>query len=762
MQEARRTAVSGGARGGAIPDALLLTAFGATIFLSAFLLFSVQPFFARMTLPRLGGSPAVWSVAMVFFQATLLAGYAWAHFLSTRFSLRTAAILQLAAMSAGFAFLPIALPSGWDAPPESGQALWLTGLFAVAVGAPFFAVSANGPLLQTWFARCGHARADDPYFLYAASNTGSFAALFAYILLAEPLTSVSWQASAWTAGFGALSAMIAVCAMAAGRGAAAHGAASQRAASLLPPASIPSSVGWSRRIRWIFLAALPSALLVAVTAHVSVDIAAAPFLWVVPLALFLLTFVLAFARGLRLPTGLFGDLLPVLAALVFASLAFGRVVPTVAGLAIHLSFFFVAALVAHSRLAADRPPAAGLTDFYFCLSLGGVAGGAAATLLSPLVFDWIAEYPILTLLALLARPAGDALARQANRPAILAGLLVALVINLPAAGGIARAVGPGFLAFAIAAAVLGAVAARRRSEAIAAALFVFAGGMLFAMQGARETIFTERSFFGVVSVFRSDDGRFAVMAHGTTEHGAMRLAEAGGPPTPIAYYHESLGIAAALRAAQAAQGGRPAQIGAVGLGAGAMICHRKPGETWTFFEIDRAVVRAASDPKAFRYLSECGQGDPIVLGDARLTLEREADGKFAFLLIDAFSSDSVPAHLLTAEAVELYRRKLAPGGILAFHISNRYMELRSVLAALGEKAGLAARGGVFHPPANLAKGEHVNASEVVAFAEREADFGPLLSDPRWQTLQSGGVSPWTDDYANIPGAIWRKALRRSQ
>lgn len=737
--------------------AAVLGLFAATILLSAFLLFSVQPFFARMALPRLGGSPAVWSVAMVFFQAVLLAGYGWAHLLATRFSLRVAAFLHLCAMAAAFAFLPVALPDGWETPPETGQSMWLIGMFGASVGLPFFAVSANGPLLQAWFARTGHPHAGDPYFLYGASNLGSFASLILYIALFEPLTSVPAQSSAWTAGFAILALLIAASAAIAHRlGGASRG---KGAAATSPALRAGMHIGWRQRLAWIALAALPSGLLVAVTAHVSVDIAAAPFLWVAPLALYLLTFVLAFARRPAIGVATLGELLPVLAALVFASLVFGRVVPVAAGLAIHLGFFFFAALLAHSVLAARRPPAGGLTEFYFCLSLGGVIGGAITTLVSPAAFTWVAEYPLLILLALFARPALHAAPSREVRIGLYAGALVALLTNMPALAGRLLPGEPAFFAFAAAGFAIAAVFLRRRSEAIALLFFLVAGGFLLGMQTSRATLFAERSFFGVVNVFKTDDGRFSVMAHGTTEHGAMRLDEAGAPPTPIAYYHESLGIASALRAAQAANAGKAAQIGAVGLGAGAMYCHRKPGETWTFFEIDRAVVRAASDPAAFRFMSECGQGDPIVVGDARLTLAAEPDGKFAFLLIDAFSSDSIPVHLLTAQALELYRRKLAPGGIVAFHISNRFMELQSVLAALAKQAGMAGRTGVFKPPEHLRSGEHVNASEVVALAEREADLGPILADARWRPLEAGDTSPWTDDYANIPGAIWRKAWR---
>jgi hypothetical protein len=727
--------------------ALVLPVFAATIFLSAFLLFSVQPFFAKMVLPRLGGSPAVWSVAMVFFQSVLLAGYAYAHFLTKRLTPGAAAVVHLAVIAFAFLFLPIAIPDGWNEPPQTNQAFWLLGLFGVAVGVPFFAVSANGPLLQAWFARTGHPHASDPYFLYGSSNIGSFASLILYIVAFEPLMTVTAQSFAWMAGFAILGGAIAVCALYSFRGAVAVAPVAQRHQA--------GTAGWREKLIWMGLAAVPSGLLVAVTAHISVDIAAAPFLWVIPLALFLLTFVLAFARKPVFSIDLLSSLVAVLAALVFVTFVMGHFIPIGAMLAAHLAFFFFAALLAHSVLVSRRPAASELTGFYLWMSLGGVVGGAVTTLLSPWIFNWVAEYPVLILAALFLRPQLYSAPRQEVRVFLLIGLLVATIINNPLVEAFVMPKDIGFYALAIAAFGVAAAVIRLRSEALHIFFAILIVGFSFAMQGAYSNLFVERSFFGVVRAFPADDGKFAIMAHGTTEHGAMRLGDGAAKPVPIAYYHESGGIAAALFAAQEKIAGRPAQIGAVGLGVGAMLCHRKPGETWTFFEIDRSVVSVASDPNVFRFVPECGNGDPIVLGDARLTLAKEPDGKFDYLLIDAFSSDSIPVHLLTAEAIELYGSKLAPGGILAIHISNRYMELESVISALAKRTGMTGRFGKFLPPEPLREGQHVNPSQVAVLARAEADLGAILADERWKPLDSGSTAVWTDDYSNILAAIWR-------
>ena len=729
-------------------QSILLQAFAATLFLSAFLLFSLQPFFTKMVLPKLGGSPAVWSVAMVFFQAILLLGYGYAHLLASKLSLRQGAVTHLAVMAVAFVALPVAIPAGWAVPPESGQSLWLIGLFTVVVGLPFFAVSANGPLLQAWFSRSRHPHANDPYFLYGASNIGSFASLLLYIVAFEPLMTLTQQSAAWTAGFAVLAIFIAVCALLVGN----RGNPPSFVVSTQQPACV---VDLYLRCQWVALAAVPSGLLVAVTAHVSMDIASTPFLWVVPLALFLLTFVLAFARKPLFSIAALSQLAPALAALVFVSSALGNVMPVWFALLGHLGFFFVAALLAHSVLVSKRPAASGLTGFYFWMSLGGVLGGAFTALLSPAIFNWVAEYPLLILAALACRPQVWSQNQQQMRVWLLGGLLVAVLINNPL---IAKHMMPApgmFHVLAITALAVLAVAIRRNCEARHLAFSLVVVGLLFSAGSGASALSIDRSFYGVVKTVLSPDGKFNIMAHGTTEHGAMRVSEAGKKPTPVTYYHQSGGIAAALFAAQEKIGGQLAQMGAVGLGAGAILCHRKPGETWTSYEIDTAVVDTATNPALFGFVAACGNGDPVIVGDGRLKLADEPDGKFDYLLIDAFSSDSIPVHLLTIEALQLYRSKLKRDAILAIHISNRYMELRSVVAALARQSGMSGRAGIFYPPQSLAKGEHVNPGEVVVLADNETALGSIVRDNRWEPLDPGNTTPWTDDYSNVLAAIYR-------
>lgn len=733
----------------------ILGIFSLTIFLSAFLLFSVQPFFAKIVLPKLGGSPAVWSVAMVFFQAMLLAGYAYAHIITTRLSLKSAAAVHLAVMTAALVFLPIAVPAGFSEPPATGQIPWLFALFAAAVGLPFFAVSANGPLLQAWFARSGHPHAADPYFLYGASNVGSFASLILYIVLIEPLMAVPEQSRAWAVGFVLLGAGLAACAMLAivGKARIRTLDAAADMAEVQSPARPRSD--WTMRTKWVGLAAVPSGLLVAVTAQITMDVAAAPFLWVLPLSLFLLTFVIAFARRPIVGVATLSRILPLMAAMVVLVIVFGLNLPIWLTLTVHLAFFFVAALLGHSVLVSLRPAAEELTGFYFWMSAGGVIGGALVTLVSPFLFDWIAEYPLLILAALACRPETWSGSRRELLVHLAAAALFVVVLNYPPVAGHILSQAGGFYIVMIVGLPLLAIALRYRNETIHAALVIAAVGTVFSLHASQDDLFNARSFFGVVRVTPSADGSYTELAHGTTKHGAMLNSERGRKPTPMAYYHESGGIALSLFEVQSRLAGRPANMGVIGLGSGAMLCHRRPGETWTSYEIDQVMVNAASNPELFGFVPFCGNGDPILVGDGRLLLAREPNAKFDYLLIDAFSSDSIPVHLLTVEALRLYADKLTKDGLVTIHISNRHMELASVVAALAREAGMTGRVGKFARPQELGETTPVFASKVVVLAKSETALGGIAADPRWKPLDARDTAPWTDDYSNVIAAILR-------
>lgn len=724
---------------------LIIWTYALTLFLSAFLLFSVQPFFTKMMLPRLGGTPAVWSVAMVFFQAMLLLGYLYAHALIRWLSIRNSAIVHLAVMLSAVVFLPIAISAAWDTPPETGQAFWLLGLLLSSVGLPFFALSANGPLLQAWFSRSGHPQASDPYFLYGASNIGSFASLTLYIIAFEPLFTLPNQSLLWALGYGVLVAAIASCALLvrdAGQ------------AGVTQEATNTAKRTGGRPIDWIVLGCIPSGLLVAVTAHISTDVAAAPFLWVLPLALFLLTFVFAFRTRPLISLRLQGWLVPILGAITLTLIILPISLPVWAKLTPHLVFYFFAALYCHSLLYERRPDAERLTTFYLMMSLGGVLGGIFASLAAPMAFSWIAEYPILTLAALLMP------AYRMPRAQVLAALSIGAALALVAAVGILLVKAPDAAATTLAGMMVGIVFCMAllqfRYKPIYLGLAAATLPLLFAFNYANADLLRDRSFFGVSRV--ADRSGVNVLIHGTTLHGAEQMtdkdgAPVTGKPVPLTYYHAKGAIAATLMEAQAVGQADGRTIGVVGLGAGSMACYGQPGENWTFFEIDKSVADIARNPAYFRFLSECGPAMPVVMGDARLTLAHEADEAYDYLLIDAFSSDAIPTHLLTKEAVELYRRKLKKDGILVFHISNRYMELPTVVAALAQDIGAPVRFGDYGADDSL---PYTSRAVVALMTDNQQVLSRLDADPRWSRVDPGTTAVWTDNYSNILAAIVRQ------
>lgn len=736
--------VASGASG--VSSRLLMPLFATTLCLSAFLLFSIQPFFTKMLLPRLGGTPAVWSVAMVFFQAVLLCGYAYAHLLARFATVKIGAAIHAVVLLSAFVVLPIGIAAGWDQPPATGQSLWLLGLLTVSVGLPFFAVSANGALLQAWFAKTDHPQAADPYFLYGASNIGSFASLILYIVMIEPLLTLGGQSIAWTVGYAVLVAAIMSCAlMAMG-----NTTTSVRQARDSVDTKAVASAGTI--VSWILLGALPSGLLVAVTAHITTDVAAAPFLWVVPLALFLLTFVFAFRSKPILTLRTLSLAVPPLGAAALLLLFFNPGVAVWASLLAHLFFFFFAALFCHSLLYSMRPASSGLTGFYLAMSFGGVVGGAFASLLAPTAFNWVTEYPILIAAVLLLR-SGKGVSVVDVRWAVMAIAVAVVAALLPA-----PATPHALVAVLV---VISALIAftRLRWEPIYMALVCAIMPLTLLYQGASKELFRDRSFFGIVGVGSTDDGQFNKMWHGTTLHGAEQMTDASGSPitgrpTPLTYYHPKSAMAMTIKAAQT-QFGPAGAYGVVGLGAGSVACYAQPQEDWRFYEIDQSVVDAARDPKLFRFMSDCGAQMPVVLGDARLTLAKETPARFDYLLIDAFSSDAIPTHLMTVEALDLFQSRVKDGGVLAFHIFNRYLELPSVLAAITAKLDLPLRVGRFLSDPSLPN----SASSVVAMMTRNpAMLAELDKDERWSKPEAGSTAAWTDDYSNVFAALLRGQL----
>jgi len=719
-------------------DGAQLWLFTATIFVGATLLFLVQPLFAKMVLPLLGGSPSVWNTALVFFQAVLLAGYGYAHWLLRWLGPRNQIIVHVCVLAMAALVLPIGVASGWRPHAGTPPALWLLGLLTVSVGAPFFAVSATAPLIQRWFARTGHPHAHDPYFLYSASNLGSVLALLAFPFVLEPTLSSNDQSIVWSMGFGVLTVCIIGC-----------GALVWRRTDAVSSAPWPNTTerpNWRQRTTWMVYAAVPSALLLGVTAHISTDIAAAPLLWVVPLTLYLLTFVIAFARRPLIPHWPAVRAMPLALMILVALFAWRE--PLGVFLPLHLLVFFVIALMCHGELVRRRPGVESLTEFYLFLSLGGVMGGAFIALCAPVLFNTVFEYPLSLTLAAALLPSATP---RANR----GDVILALVILAVLVGGkiVTSSLGwqphsfvvPGICA------VFALVVFARQTRPFGFALCV---GVLLVSSAyaltSSEVLWRGRSFFGVYRISESGDPTNRSLVHGTTNHGGQLMAS-NGDISPTAYYTSSSPVAEVLAAIQARSVGQ--RVGVVGLGSGALACYRRAGDAWRFFEIDPLMVWVAVESGYFDLMARCAESGsesvPVVLGDARLTLVEEPDGHLDVLVIDAFSSDAIPVHLLTREAVALYMDKLAADGVLVMHISNRFLNLTPVLARIVEELGYTAlRGSSSKIEREI---DPAGTKSVWALIARDrAAIDALALGEMWGPLETptdGRV--WSDNFSNL-------------
>jgi hypothetical protein len=736
---------------------LVLAVYTSAIFVSALLLFSVQPLFTKMVLPRLGGSPAVWSVAMVFFQSLLLAGYSYAHFLMQIRNRAIPVAVHLALLVVAMLALPLSIAGGFGDPPNSGYAFWLLALFAVSIGLPFFALAANNPLLQAWFVRSGHPAGPDPYFLYASSNIGSFLALLSYPVLLEPMFTLRTQNLIWTGGYGLLIVLIAGCGALLLRSPAlaVTDAQTEQTEAPAPP--------WMLRGRWIFLAAVPSGLLIAVTAHISTDVAAAPLLWVLPLSLYLLTWVLVFQSRPLLPHRWMLLAQPLAIAGVVVLLAVGGEQNLLLTLGGHLLCFFVIAMACHGELARTRPDAKYLTGFYVALSFGGMVGGLFAGLIAPFAFSWVAEYPILLAAAALCRPpgGGERLPRWSRWYWPFLAVLAVALIGLSYSTGktswwledhrvwVAGSVG---LLAALLALALNASRWKIFATVVVALLLI----RLYPADEGR--VVTVRSFFGVHKIVVTPHGQYHVLMHGTTIHGAEKFQNDDGTPLtgrpePITYYHKDGGIGQAIAAIRERKGA-PLRVAVIGVGSGTLACASEPGETWKFFEIDQTMVDTARDPKYFNYIQRCDPDLKPVIGDARLTFAKEPAGLYDLIIVDAYSSDAIPIHLATEQAMKIYKDRLAPQGAVVMHVSNRHLELASVIVGIAEANDL--KSWVYSEDSGR-DAEYIFATSVVVSAREEADVGKLASSDQWaETQADANQRVWTDDYSNALGAVWRR------
>ncbi len=741
----------------------MLIVFTITVFLAAALLFGVQPMVAKALLPSYGGGSGVWTTCMLFYQGMLIVGYVYAHVLLTRVPRRRQFWVH-------GAVLALAVVMGWvfsrPTPPPVSEfpVVWLLGQLFLISGLPYFAISSAGPLLQGWFARTGHARAHDPYFLYAASNAGSFVGLLAYPFVFEPTLGLDQQRAMWLVLFAVFGALALVCLR--------RTTAERFVALRVSEAAAESSaeaVGWRRRLLWLFLAFVPSSTLLGVTTHITTDVAAFPLLWVIPLALYLFTMIVAFSgraasivRSMARPM-----VMAIITAIVLliAEIGMERMAPMWASIGVQFVVLLTVGLYGHARLAADRPGAARLTEFYLVMSVGGALGGLFNGVVAPLLFDHRFEYHVALLCALLMLPrpvreAGVGLAKYWARrlviPALALGAWLGAVLSSayvadPLLGMAIWLIPPGVLIY------MG-----WRDRLAAAGAFVFpAFGVVMTDLTASNIILRERTFYGIhvvsAGAVHLEDRLVRVhsLTHGTTVHGKQFMADPELSGVPLGYYHPDGPCGGMLRVLRARHEG-PLRLGLVGLGTGAMAAHARPGDELVFFEIDPAIERIARDPGLFTYLADSrGQVD-VRLGDGRLLLEASRDAgeaPFDLLVIDAFSSDAIPTHLLTTEAVRLYFDRVAPDGMVAVHISNRHLDLWPLVYELGLQVQAFALMSIDSPTPEQIEREQ-RFSSVWVVLTRSSDAGnELLGENYIYGIPHKRIRPWTDQYSNLLSVI---------
>ncbi len=754
---------------------LIVVLFALSSFIAAALLFSVQPMIGKMALPVLGGTPAVWNTCLVYFQVTLLCGYLFVHGASRReqterrringIYLCVLAILLLL----GYVLQPIVIEPGDGSHSSAADypALALLGVLGRSATLPLVMVSATAPLLQCWFALTPHPRARDPYFLYAASNCGSLLALLAYPLWLEPNLGLSLQSRTWRGGYLLLAILILVCGVAArrlsgfraDRNPADDPDASNRMGSGGADAGMRSTVTLALGLRWLVLVFIPSSWLMGVTTYLTTDMAAIPLFWTVPLAIYLLSFVLAFARTGTVVVRAAARLLPfvILPLVLVMSAGFVHAV----WIPLHLLAFFVGSLACHGALAEARPGAHHASTFYLTIAAGGLLGGVFTAIVAPVIFNRVVEYPLAMVLACLAAPGLKMHLRE--RPLserlkdfVLPGVVFLLTAILATnQAGIADSI-LGVLGVMVASGlgILACVTASRRPIRFALTAASILAASSFSAGSSGRLIHAERSFFGVLRVTYDSEPNVHRLFHGTTLHGQQSL-DPSSSRQPSTYFTRSGPIGQVFAALGPWLNQPGSRVGVVGLGAGTLACYARPGQTWTFYEIDPAVSRIARDPRYFTYLRDCeATASEIIVGDARLRLREAPDHAYRLIVLDAFSSDSLPVHLVSREAIQLYRSKLAEGGLLAFNLSNRYLDLDPVMGRQAADAGLVCRIGYDTAVSAEEKRTGKQPSIWAVMAEAEQDLGSLISDSRWRRPRlRPGASAWTDDYSDLVSCL---------
>jgi len=732
-------------------------AFAGALFVSATLMFLVQPMFAKALLPLLGGAPAVWNTCVVFYELILLAGYYYAYVLQRRVKLRVQLAIHAILVVAVLAFLPLRMLSPLPPPTSETAVPWLLVTLLISLGVPLFVLSATSPLLQSWFARTPNRRAADPYFLYAASNAGSMLGLLAYPFALEPLIGLRLQGLIWAVGYLVLVASLGLCALIAYRTTLPEAAPATE--SLAEAVDLANTITTRRKVRWVVLAFIPASLMLSVTSYISADVAPIPLLWVIPLALYLLTLVIAFAGDSRARLKRLYFTAPVAMLLLVVVLAADVSWPALLRIFIHLVAFFLIALTCHSLLAADRPSKAHLTEFYLWLAVGGALGGIFNAIIAPYAFPDVYEYPIVLAFAAFFMRSPEQPESSRSRlwnfelPLLLGAAFATFIWIEGRLYGHPIAL-HATLAF-LAAALIALLAFRQRVGFAVSVTALLVCGIILD-QTRHHNLYLGRNFFGVKTVYAS--GNYHYLWHNSTTHGIENMLP-DERDRPLSYYTRSGPLGQIFNALPRLKG---ASIAVVGEGAGSALCYHLPAQRWTIYEIDPQIDQIARDPHLFDYVPDCAGPTPTVIGDARLSLGRAPDNSYSMMILDAYSSDYVPLHLLTREALSLYVSKLTNDGVLAFHISSKWFDLEPVLTSLAADAGLQCyvNYDANSNPIELRMGKRI--STWIALGAKGGNIGVLASDPRWQQCPATKFRVWTDDYSSLVTAFSLRVISGSQ
>ena len=730
---------------------LYIPVYSLTLLLSAALLFSVQPMFSKMILPMLGGTPQVWNTAMLFFQVMLLGGYAYAHGTTRFLNIRLQAVLHVFLLLVFLMVLPIAIPPGWEPPTDSDPTLWQLSLMAITVGGPFFVLAASAPMLQRWFTNSGHPDAGDPYFLYGASNLGSMTALLAYPSVIEPLWALPRQSEIWACGYILLIACTLFAAFLIWNSKQTKKPAQRKAAN-------DEAITWKRRLKWLILAFIPSSLMLGVTTFITTDIASVPMLWILPLALYVGTFIIVFAKTRLISKQ---NIMLIQGFLMIALIAQMILFTPVPGLLIvfHMLVFFFSALACHTELADSRPRATHLTEFYLIMSFGGALGGFFNAIIAPQFFIIPLEYALALGAACFMRYASkrEKFPRSFSTDVMIALGVIALVFITSNIDRHSHVTAQGILTFGIVMCLSFLIEKRWLfAMAICGSLMFYPPGYQWGRFLFEKIAHQDRSFFGVIKVVDANNGQ-RILLHGTTNHGTQAL-DKKHKMTPMSYYSPASPISDAFSLLNKKTGKQ--NVAVLGLGIGVTACFKKKDREFDFFEIDPKVAQIAENPEYFTFLSDCGSPYEIILGDGRLTLENMPDNYYDLILLDAFSSDNIPVHLLTLEAIELYFKKLKKDGILIFNISNNYLDIEPVLAKTAEHMNLAG----YARLSDEGKIEGTNFQYYHAHflvLSRNKNLSEALEGLDWTRAEPrDGVNLWTDQYSNIFSVLGNKTGKR--